>query len=430
VIARATAEAPMAIRRTMSITLPCAVIALACGCAAGDTDSSPVRSFSQMDSAGVTIHVTPEVEAFAPLGWEVDTVPEFALGADDSSSLYFMRIDRAVIQPEGELVVLDANQHLLLRFDEEGRELARRGRPGRGPGEFLQPSLLPATHADSVVVFEFLNLRIQSFAPDLANDRVQLVENDRDGRVRPLGLVGDRWLRLRQMWNDKGPNLEAAMFDEGPVAEVQHYFLYDPASGAERPLSTFDVVRVFQNDTYRDRGPMGHLPSIQVPHFAVPAWVIGSDAVHFTNGRAFDVRSYDSNGRLVRVLRVDARPEPWSEGLVEAWVRNQWRVPQGQAIDPDLLAWHHEAPLPDALPAFRSLVEDSEGWLWARIYGWDPTEPVHWVLFDPEGRARGTVATPPGLEVHSVSVDRLVGIRRSDFGAETLESYRLRRTDP
>jgi hypothetical protein len=430
VIARATAEAPKAIRRTMRITLPCAVIALACGCAAGDTDSSPVRSFSQMDSAGVAIHVTPEVEAFAPLAWELDTVPEFVLGADDSPSGYFMRIDRAVIQPEGELVVLDANQHLLLRFDEEGRELARRGRPGRGPGEFLQPSLLPATHADSVVVFEFLNLRIQSFAPDLTNDRVRLVENDRDGRVRPLGLVGDQWLRLRQAWNDKGPSPEAAMFDEGPVAEVQQYFLYDPASGAEQPLSSFDVARTFHSDTFRPRGPMGHLPPIRIPHSATPAWTIGANGVHFTEGRAFEVRSFDTTGRLARVLRVDARPEPLSDGAVEPWVRRHWRVPQGQAIDPDLLAPHLEYPLPDAFPAFQALVEDSEGWLWARIYEWDPTAPVRWMVFDLEGRARGSVATPPGVEVHSVSVDRLVGIRRSDFDAETLESYRLRRDEP
>jgi hypothetical protein len=77
---------------------------------------------------------------------------------------------------------------------------------------------------------------------------------------------------------------------------------------------------------------------------------------------------------------------------------------------------------------FNSLQVDEEGWLWAEVYEWKPAQPVEWILFDPAGRARGSIKTPPGLEVHRIGEDFLLGVWKDDLDVEYVKRYRLRRT--
>jgi hypothetical protein len=83
---------------------------------------------------------------------------------------------------------------------------------------------------------------------------------------------------------------------------------------------------------------------------------------------------------------------------------------------------------------------DDEGWLWARVYdvergdSWAATATTlnpsnQWMLFAPDGQARGTIELPPDLQVQQVGSDFILGVRRGDFGVEIVEGYRLRRVD-
>jgi hypothetical protein len=49
------------------------------------------------------------------------------------------------------------------------------------------------------------------------------------------------------------------------------------------------------------------------------------------------------------------------------------------------------------------------------------------MIFDPDGRAIGTVESPAGLHVYSIGSDYLLGVRRDTLGVELVEGYRLRR---
>jgi len=70
------------------------------------------------------------------------------------------------------------------------------------------------------------------------------------------------------------------------------------------------------------------------------------------------------------------------------------------------------------------------GWLWAEVYGFDPTRPRDWVVFDPGGRARGTVRTPPGLEVHWIGRDAILGVWQDERDVEYVHRHRLTRGAP
>ena len=84
-------------------------------------------------------------------------------------------------------------------------------------------------------------------------------------------------------------------------------------------------------------------------------------------------------------------------------------------------------PIPVTLPAFQSLQIDEVGWLWAEVYEWDPVQPREWMVFDPEGRAHGTIRTPAGLEVHRIGDDFILGVWLDELRVEHVRRYTLRR---
>jgi hypothetical protein len=96
-------------------------------------------------------------------------------------------------------------------------------------------------------------------------------------------------------------------------------------------------------------------------------------------------------------------------------------------------AAYAQLPQPVVVPFFDALRLDEDGWLWARLYElgrWPPpadTVPSSWVVFDPEGRARGTVEFPAGLEVHWIGSEAVLGVRRTALDVELVEGYRFLR---
>lgn len=50
-----------------------------------------------------------------------------------------------------------------------------------------------------------------------------------------------------------------------------------------------------------------------------------------------------------------------------------------------------------------------------------------WEVFDREGVWLGTVKTPPGLEVHEIGVDRLIGVAKDEYGVPYVQFHRLTR---
>jgi hypothetical protein len=83
--------------------------------------------------------------------------------------------------------------------------------------------------------------------------------------------------------------------------------------------------------------------------------------------------------------------------------------------------------IPETMPTFESLLVDDEGWLWAKVYEFDPARPSAWVVFDPSGRARGSIETPAGLRVHQIDRDFILGVWTDEVGAEHVRRYRIDR---
>ena len=161
----------------------------------------------------------------------------------------------------------------------------------------------------------------------------------------------------------------------------------------------------------------------------MPAAAVGPEGALITDGRAPEIREYDVEGRLRRILRVDEVQRAVTPEMIQARIDYAYTLgPAATGISNGVWERRYaETPIPDVLPAFESLLVDEMGWLWAEVYGWDPTKPNEWMVFDPEGRAHGIVATPVGLEVRWIGEDRILGVSKDEFGVEYVRQHALKR---
>jgi hypothetical protein len=113
-------------------------------------------AFSERDSAGVLIVESSGNALETTLPWVVDTVPSLELGQGNSDPALqqFHDIGGIVALPNGGLVVVDGGSRELRWFDAAGEHVRTLGGSGAGPGEFLDPLLVPRFQRDSLLIFD------------------------------------------------------------------------------------------------------------------------------------------------------------------------------------------------------------------------------------------------------------------------------------
>lgn len=138
--------------------LACVAIAAACEQPA-DTGLPGGVPFLERDSAGVLVATTSGTHARSPIGWVVDTVPEYQIGELEGAEPYLFTGIRGARQlSDGRVLVLDEGSCELRFFGADGVFLERTGGSGEGPGEFRRTVmgcvLVPSPGDDSLRAFD------------------------------------------------------------------------------------------------------------------------------------------------------------------------------------------------------------------------------------------------------------------------------------
>lgn len=393
----------------------------ASGCGADEVEDDGATSvdsgFSQEDSSGVLISVSDGTEAREPIGWVVDTIPELILGDEDAPDEQFLRIAGLRGLPGGGVLVVDGISRELRFFDATGRLSHRVGRKGEGPGEFDTPDLVPTLGTDSLLLWDRGLARFQKFSGDgQAHRTIRLTNRMPGGRSPPVGAV-DHLMLVRR------PELfTAERFSRaGPISVEVDFLWLDPLTGAETVLRAFTETIGYVAVARGSSGPES------IPFNWQAMGTVSETAALISEGRTSEISEYGLDGDLRRIFRLAGPGRPVTEEIVEGAL--DLATSDGRSRE----LWERifsQIPIPDTLPWFNSLQVDEEGWLWAEVYEWKPAQPVEWILFDPAGRARGSIKTPPGLEVHRIGEDFVLGVWKDDLDVEYVKRYRLRRTLP
>ena len=156
------------------------------------------------------------------------------------------------------------------------------------------------------------------------------------------------------------------------------------------------------------------------------AW--GRLAVVGANDR-YEIRAYDADGALVRIVRRDHDPRRPAQAEVDRhFERILANMSDGSR---SMLATVFESMPPvEALPAFAGIMADALGYLWVeefRLDGEASGAPGLWTVFDPEGRVQGFVETPSGLDIHEIGADYILGDATGELGVQYVRLWSLSR---
>ena len=95
-----------------------------------------------------------------------DGTPLISFGSYGMKQGEFLYPVSLAVAPDDTLYVLDAETHLIQRFDAEGNFLARFGSRGEGRGSFNDPRILVVGRDGAVYVLDYGNRQVQRLAPD------------------------------------------------------------------------------------------------------------------------------------------------------------------------------------------------------------------------------------------------------------------------
>ena len=368
------------------------------------------RSPVLRDSAGIRIVEHPEPQGVFADIWELDDAPFLRVGGPGGREETGLdRVADATLAPWGALVVLDGASQTVLIFDLEGRHVAASGRRGQEYGEYTSLSWIEADR-DSLVVY------------DTGLNRVSWL--DRSG-----GFARALHLETSEMAVQVGRHADGAFYalerrppTRGGLSREHKNWVRLGPTGEERA-----VVGAFPGDeefiVSQPRGfylfpqPFGRASFFEA--WGTQLYVAVSDAL--------EIRRYDSQGRLLGIVRMALSPRPVEPAHFEAW-KSSSLAGVTDNLTRRLYALAHARMSPPAtMPAFQSLKVDPLGYLWVEQYRAPDEEEVGWLVFDDAGAFAGRMSTPPGLRVLEIGEGHLLGVSVRGNDVESVDVHRLRR---
>lgn len=368
------------------------------------------------DSAGIRIVEVDGSALNRPVSLKIATEPALLLGHDDSETEEFNQVVDVLRLGSGNVVVVNRGTNELRFFDPRGRYLRSSGRTGRGPGEYLSISAVALLPGDTLLVQDWSTSQINvvdSTAKHVRSFRLQPAP----GRLRAalVGVFADGKLlgTGSDYPQDADPppgqyTLWQTVFSFRSTGEP----LKELSKVRERELVYFEAGREF-NGSIRLMQPLGMIGIVGV---SGNRYLTG-------DGNDFEVREYESDGTLVRILRVYL-PRRRVTAADRTAEKERFEVAyKGTLLSSRLDELWPRAPMPEYLPAFQAFEVDATGRLWVKAYPAAASESAVWYLFDAERRPLGVVRLPARFDPKRIYADGVLGVLRDEDDVEQVVFY-------
>jgi hypothetical protein len=370
------------------------------------------------DSLGIEVVENPKSSG-APLeDWVVRPEPTASIGVASGEPKYELSgVAGAVRLSNGRIALVDRGSAEIRIYDENGVFRQSHGGAGEGPGEFLSPVLAGRLGGDTLVVVD-LNLR-----------RISLFH------------AGSGFLSSAQVTEEIGLSVyPRGMFADGTIVVGGGYF-WSPgqeervSSGYARPQATYQSVGL-DGDLDTDFGgfPGAELQvsvtdssiSVEIVPFSRHTVVAVGEARFYVGLRdQWEVKAFDQQGRLMRIIRVSRDPDAVEETDIEALI--QEKAGSDAEVERELRRDFATMEIPKMKPAFASLNVDVLGFLWVRRQPVPGDKLDVYDLVDPEGTLVGQVRMPSSVRILEIGEDYLLALYQDELEVESVRLYQLSR---
>jgi hypothetical protein len=365
----------------------------------------------------VRIVENPAALAQQPL-WSVAAEPAVEIGLVEGEDAYQLsQVGGLVRLSDGRIVIANGGTNELRYFDARGAHLRSVGREGEGPGEFKSLGRVTVLAGDTVVAWDWNLRRLSLF--DTSGTFVRSFLLDFTGGFPvPIGRFADgAWLCDRGFVFAPGSDGTQVVRDSTP------YLVFEPA-GALR-----DSIGRFPGPEWYVKGQGRSAFATSLPFGRTTEAVVVGDRFYAAHTDRWEVVRYSPAGVADLVVRLE-----WSPVGVTSDDLARYKAERLENTDASFRQQTErnlaEMPYPATFPAFADLMADPDGNLWVLAYNRPGDERRSWTVFAPEGRALGTVETPPGLRIMEIGADYVLGVWRDDLDVEHVRMYRLDRERP
>jgi hypothetical protein len=317
--------------------------------------------------------------------------------ATSAANAEFSRIAGLAVDSRGIVHVADVGVMEIVTLAEDGRVLYRRGRAGRGPGEFGDLSSIQATPGDSVLVLDGQQNRLSFFPPDAPHPARTLNLSQASSFPPPFGVArrrdGSLLVEYRQYYRgDDDPSEDAARRRVFRVLTHDGTLLRDSLLVLPEPET--DVI-------VRSGGIGWSMPS---PFGRAAPWALGAgDEIVYGWGDSLAVEVFSGTGERAGGFVHPHRPVQLSTADLGALTDGR-REPFRSAL---------RSAAPATWPAFQQLLVDDGGRVWLGVLG-SLDEPTRWHIFQRDGRLVCSAALPRSVRPHQVRGGRMYAVTPDD----------------
>ncbi len=411
---------------------------------APEPDAHPAAQHRIRDSAGIRIIENARPPEGSRLGWRIGSEPSVTIGsveADDDFQLH--RVDDALRLADGRLVVANGSSHQLLVFDDAGNHLEAWGQKGEGPGDFggvwsgnsygFRLFWAEPWPGDSIAVCHgtySLGLELLSIF-DSNGRHARRVNLARDGvHTMCRGVLPDGSILASRSpgWAGYPPTgLDRPSID---------FFLLEGDGSLRAELGTHPGAEEFQYNDETGFPPFNfwmHDPPFQQSI----VWGVWDGLAIVSNTDRYEIRAYNADGSLARIVRRDHQVRTPTEADLERFKADylEWITDADSRRKMTLVL--DALPLPSSFPAFTPIgngelgIEvDALDHLWVREYRLpgDEDDPPLWTVFNPDGIVQGYIETPAGLVIYEIGEDYILGKVFDELRVEYVQLWPLDRS--
>lgn len=363
-------------------------------------------------------------EARLELHREIPGAADLGAGARSSAPLELTRVRDVTATEDGTVLVLDGADARISVLDGSGRLERTLGRRGDGPGELRSPDRVEPGRDGGIAVLERRPPAIQFWNGDGAFERRQELVTGGDlapaRDTRPIAVEVADW----------GPVLP-----EGRSVRLVRLDPADPSTSRSRVYVADSTGRIGTPVTaWRTAGTRSRLPEV---FGARRSWTgaraaDGSGRIVVARGDRYELRAYDTSGRLRTLIRRDVEPEAVTAALRDRAVQRFAEEAARAGAPPSLTRkLREDVPVADALPVIGDLwYSRPDRRVWVGIPGpGGGSESLVVVraydVYAPGGSYLGRVPAPSDFRLRRVRGDLLYGSWRDSLDVPGIRVYRL-----
>lgn len=377
-------------------------------------ESSPgsEAGYTVVDSAGIRI-----VESLEPArdgeAVRIEEEPLIRIGREDEGPYQLAAVVDGTLLAGGRVAVSDALTRDVRVFDASGRHVATFGGPGEGPGEFGIPTVLAEYRGDSLAAFDGRLFRTTIFS--LMSGGHRTVRNHVEGNYVVFGAGRGGVLLLYSPGGGYRPDLEpGAQWVSTDIVAMA------PDGESSRVVATLP-------DRWRRVASDGNAPMPQPLLYAVQD--VTGDGFYWATPDRYEIRFYDMDGRLERIMRRPVEPRPVEPAMIERFIEarvERARQTQGEGAARAFRARYEEESFGEHLPLFQAAFVDDEERLWVGSSEWPAQEPSGtWSVFSPEGRWLRDLDAPEGVRLLDANGSVVLGVWRDSLDVPHIQLHRL-----